>query len=87
MPVWIFSDGPTGIGDPQELMKGWRFPENLKSVADRIKPRDIIFFHGALDMDRLKFAEKLIVRALKLPWVISEIGTASTPGRMALPKL
>ena len=67
MPVWLFSDGPTGIGDPQELMKGWRFPENLKPIADRIKPKDIIFFHGVLDTDQLKFAEKLIVRALKAP--------------------
>ena len=67
MPVWLFSDGPTGTGDPQELMKGWKFPENLKPVADRIKPSDIVFFHGALDMDRLKFAEKLVFRALKAP--------------------
>jgi menaquinone-dependent protoporphyrinogen oxidase len=67
MPVWFFSDGPTGTGDPQQLMKGWRFPENLKPIADRVKPRDIIFFHGVIDMSRLKFAEKLIIRALKAP--------------------
>jgi menaquinone-dependent protoporphyrinogen oxidase len=48
-------------------MKGWTFPENLKPVADRIKPRDIIFFHGVLDISKLKFAEKLIVKALKAP--------------------
>ncbi len=67
MPVWFFSDGPTGEGDPQDLMKGWRFPEDLKAIAERIKPRDIIFFHGVIDTDRLKFAEKLIVKALKAP--------------------
>jgi menaquinone-dependent protoporphyrinogen oxidase len=67
MPVWLFSDGPTGTGDPTELMKGWRFPEDLKSVANRIKPKDIIFFHGVIEMSKLKFAEKLIVKALKAP--------------------
>ena len=25
-PVWLFSSGPTGEGDPVELVKGWRFP-------------------------------------------------------------
>lgn len=67
MPVWLFSDGPTGVGSPQDLMNGWRFPADLQPVADRIHPKDIVFFHGALDMDKLKFAEKLIVRALKAP--------------------
>jgi menaquinone-dependent protoporphyrinogen oxidase len=67
MPVWLFSDGPTGTGDPSELMKGWTFPEDLKPVSERIKPRDIIFFHGVLDTSKLKFAEKLIVKALKAP--------------------
>jgi len=67
MPVWFFSGGPTGIGDPVELMKGLRFPETLEPVAERIKPRDIAFFHGVIDMDKLKFAEKMTVRALKAP--------------------
>lgn len=26
LPVWIFSSGPTGEGDPVELLKGWRIP-------------------------------------------------------------
>jgi len=66
-PVWIFSSGPTGEGDPVELMKGWRLPEALQPVVDRIQPRDIAFFHGVLDMDKLNLAEKLIVKALKAP--------------------
>ena len=67
MPVWLFSDGPTGEGDPVELMKGWKFLGALQSTANEIKPRDTAFFHGVLDMDKLKFAEKLIIRALKAP--------------------
>ena len=66
-PVWFFSAGPTGMGDPVEQMKGWRFPETLQPLADSIHPRDIAFFHGTLDMEKLRFAEKLIIRALKAP--------------------
>jgi menaquinone-dependent protoporphyrinogen oxidase len=66
-PVWLFSSGPTGKGDPLELMQGWRFPEDLKPVADRIGARDLAFFGGALDPQKLNFPEKMIVRALKAP--------------------
>jgi menaquinone-dependent protoporphyrinogen oxidase len=66
-PVWLFSSGPTGEGDAVELMKGWRFPETLQPIADRIQPRGIAVFHGVLDKEKLGFAEKLIVKALKAP--------------------
>ncbi len=66
-PVWLFSDGPTGQGDPVALMKGWRFPEKLQPVADRIKPRGIAFFAGALDSAKMSLPEKLIVKAIKAP--------------------
>ena len=64
-PVWLFSSGPTGEGDPVESMKGWRFPEAQQAIADRIQPRGIVFFHGVLDMKKLNLGEKLIVKALK----------------------
>jgi menaquinone-dependent protoporphyrinogen oxidase len=66
-PVWLFSSGPTGEGDPVELMKGWRFPEAQQPVADRIRPRDIAFFGGEIDMDKVNFPEKLIIKGLKAP--------------------
>lgn len=66
-PVWIFSSGPTGEGDPVELMNGWRFPEAQQPIADQIKPRDIAFFHGAIDLKKLNLPEKLIVKGLKAP--------------------
>jgi menaquinone-dependent protoporphyrinogen oxidase len=66
-PVWLFSSGPTGRGDPVELMNGWRFPESLQPIADRIRPRDITFFHGVLDLEKLNFAEKMIIKGLKAP--------------------
>ncbi|MCL6431706.1 MAG: flavodoxin domain-containing protein [Anaerolineae bacterium] len=64
-PVWLFSSGPTGEGDPVELLKGWRFPQALQPVADRIRPRDIAVFHGAIDVSRLSFPERLLVRGIK----------------------
>lgn len=66
-PVWLFSSGPLGEGDPVQLMKGWRFPEDLQPIADRIGPRDIAFFHGALDPGKLSLGERLLLRALKAP--------------------
>lgn len=65
--VWIFSSGPTGEGDPEKMMNGWRFPEAQQPLADRIQPRDIAFFHGVLDMEKLGMAEKLIVKGIKAP--------------------
>src|SRR4051812_10765859 len=49
--VWLFSSGPIGQGDPKTLMKGWVFPEALQPIADQIKPRDIMLFHGKLERD------------------------------------
>jgi len=65
--VWLFSSGPTGEGDPVELMKGWRFPEGLRPIIDRIQPRDIAIFHGMLDMKKLNFLEKFAIKNVKSP--------------------
>jgi len=64
-PVWLFSSGPSGEGDPVELLDGWRFPDAQKPIADRISPRDMAVFHGNIDRDKLNLAEKLIVKAVK----------------------
>jgi menaquinone-dependent protoporphyrinogen oxidase len=66
-PVWIFSSGPTGPGDPVEQLKGWRLPEALRPIADRIRPRDLAVFGGALDTAKLSFFEKLILKMVKAP--------------------
>jgi len=65
--VWLFSSGPTGEGDPAELMQGWRFPGKLQPVADRIGVRDIAAFHGAVDLDKLSFLEKWVLKNVKSP--------------------
>jgi menaquinone-dependent protoporphyrinogen oxidase len=63
--VWIFSSGPTGEGDPMELVQGWRFPKAQQPIIERIKPRDIAVFHGKLDPDTMNFFEKAIIKNVK----------------------
>jgi menaquinone-dependent protoporphyrinogen oxidase len=65
--AWIFSTGPTDKGDPVELLKGWKIPDNLKSVADKINPVEIKVFHGNLDLEKLSFMEKFIIKKVKAP--------------------
>jgi menaquinone-dependent protoporphyrinogen oxidase len=66
-PVWLFSSGPTGRGDPVELVKGWRFPQALQPVADRVAPVDIALFQGAVDTQNLGFFGRLAIKNVKAP--------------------
>lgn len=65
--VWLFSSGPTEEGDPVKLMKGWRFPKSLQPIADRIQPKDITIFHGAMDIKNLSWIEKWMIKKVKAP--------------------
>lgn len=67
LPVWLFSSGPTGEGDPVELLKGWQFPEAQKELIERLQPRGIAVFHGALDNSRLNLLERMVIRGVKAP--------------------
>jgi menaquinone-dependent protoporphyrinogen oxidase len=66
-PVWLFSSGPTGEGDPAELTEGWRLPKKLQPIADRIGPRDIALFHGAVDREKLNLLEKWMIKTVNAP--------------------
>ena len=66
-PVWVFSSGPMGEGDPAELSQGWRFPEAQRSLIERIKPRDTAIFHGAIDIKKMSFLEKWVLKNVKAP--------------------
>jgi menaquinone-dependent protoporphyrinogen oxidase len=61
LPVWLFSSGPLGEDS------GWKFPESLQPIADRIKPHDIALFHGSLDPSKLNFFERVVVKGVKAP--------------------
>jgi menaquinone-dependent protoporphyrinogen oxidase len=65
--VWLFSSGPTGEGDPVELVNGWHFPKAQQPIADRIQPRDIAVFHGALNLKKLNLIEKWMIKNVKAP--------------------
>ena len=66
-PVWLFSSGPTGEGDAEELLQGWRLPGKLQPIVDRVQPRDVAVFHGATDVNKLNFIEKWMLKNVKAP--------------------
>jgi len=65
--VWLFSSGPTGHGDPVELVQGWRFPKALQHIADRVKPRDIALFQGAAFPEKLSAIGRWMMKNVKAP--------------------
>ena len=66
-PVWLFSSGPTGEGDPVELLKGWRIPGEIQPLVERIKPRDIAVFHGSLEMEKVGSLDRWLIQNVKAP--------------------
>ena len=67
LPVWIFSSGPMGEGDPAELLHGWRLPEAQRSLIESIKPRDVALFHGAINIKKMNIFEKWVLKSVKAP--------------------
>ena len=65
--VWLFSSGPTGKGNPVELLKGWTFPENLKLALNTIKPVETAVFHGAVFTEKLNFIDRWLAGKVKSP--------------------
>jgi menaquinone-dependent protoporphyrinogen oxidase len=64
-PVWVFSSGPTGEGDPLTLVDGWRYPEGQQPLIESIHPRDLAVFHGKMDPQKLNLFEKQILKMVK----------------------
>lgn len=64
-PVWLFSSGPTGEGDPAILTEGWRFPKSQQPIADRIRPRDIALFHGMILLEKMNPVDRWIMKRMK----------------------
>lgn len=67
LPVWIFSSGPTGEGEAAELANDWLLPDALRDIVDRIGPRDIVLFHGEVDLEELGLGESLMIKVVKAP--------------------
>lgn len=61
-PFWVFSSGPSGEGDPLELVEGKLIPADLQSAIDRIHPRGITIFHGNINLEKINSIEKWAVK-------------------------
>jgi len=61
------SSGPLSEGDPAEQLDGWRFPKAQQEIADRIRPREIIVFHGELTITKLNPIEKWMMEKFNSP--------------------
>jgi len=67
-PLWLFFSGPSGKGDPKaQAMNGQGIPERRRPLIERIKPRDIAFFHGKVDPAALNFIERWALKNVKAP--------------------
>lgn len=66
-PVWLFSSGPTSEGDTEAFLEGLKLPKGLQPVADKIGPRDVAVFAGALDLQKLNPFERWIMNKMKAP--------------------
>ena len=67
IPIWLFSSGPMGAGDPVALTQGWHFPSAQLPIANHIHARDIALFNGVLDVDKLSFIEKQVIKEFQSP--------------------
>jgi len=64
IPVWLFSSGPTGEGDPVSLLDGWTFPKNLQASADQINPRGIAVFHGSINLEKVSGLDRRMLKTV-----------------------
>ena len=62
MPVWLFSSGP--VGDP---LKPAEDPSDVATLMDATGAHGHRVFGGRLDRSDLGFAERAVVRALRVP--------------------
>jgi menaquinone-dependent protoporphyrinogen oxidase len=62
MPVWLFSSGPT---DPES--EHAVSDQQLAELEDALSPREHAVFFGVIDLERLGFVEKRVVKAVKAP--------------------
>lgn len=64
-PFWLFLSGPSGVGDPVELLKGKQVPSSLQDLIGRIKPREVTVFHGSLTPEKFSGFERWIIKRVK----------------------
>jgi menaquinone-dependent protoporphyrinogen oxidase len=65
MPLWLFSSGPTGEGDPVKLVEGYIIPLPIQALVNQLHPRDVTVFHGSTNIAKLNFFEKWVLNKVK----------------------
>ncbi|MFK7804731.1 MAG: flavodoxin domain-containing protein, partial [Anaerolineae bacterium] len=61
---WVFSSGPTGSGDPSDILDGWSLPRTQETIINRIGARSIKLFHGKIDPSKLDMLELFTVKTI-----------------------
>lgn len=67
VPLWIFASGPTGEGDPIELVGGVVVPKTLEPIIHQLSPCDVALFHGKIDLRRLPKEDRDIIKEMGVP--------------------
>lgn len=62
-PTWLFSVGPLGV----EVEDTREQPKELAEFRESIRFRDHHLFFGALHPDKLSFAERIVIKAVRAP--------------------
>lgn len=65
--VFLFASGPTGEGDPLDLVDGGFVPAGLETLLEQISPREITLFKGKIDLRRLAPEDREIIKATGVP--------------------
>ena len=64
-PCWLFSSGPTGPGDPVDLLKGKIMNERMKILVDQINPREVTVFGGIIQTEKLNRFDRFVMKMVK----------------------
>ena len=65
--VWLFASGPTGEGNPLDLLEGNFIPDDILPLIENIAPQEVKLFKGKIDLRRLPPQERKIVKGAKVP--------------------
>ena len=65
--VWLFGSGPTEPGDPIELLEGKIMNSRMQTLVDSIHPVDVTVFGGVMNLDKLNFFERWVIKKMKAP--------------------
>jgi menaquinone-dependent protoporphyrinogen oxidase len=63
-PLWLFSSGPIGEGDPHQLVDGVVLPEAIVKLTHNLNVQEKQIFHGKVDLRKLSLAELMLFKSV-----------------------